>query len=388
MANRSGKHKLSPTQISLGVPTQWALYDSDGNLLLREGATVEGDHQIESLIRRGAYYYTGPALTEYKPPDPVSSQASSYEMVNGLLNQLETAHQGLVSAVSSPLTLGLLQSLIKRIQAVCKANPDAILGTTQLIIHAPSSLIHALHCSLICEIAGARLGWPESDRIPLIGAALTQNIGLFALQSVLDNQKTPLTPEQQKQIEEHPKRSAELLVKVGLRDRRWLQIVLQHHERLDGSGYPRQLTADRIIPETRLLAIIDSYVAMTRPRIYRQTMRSQEAMKELFKHRGQAIDGRMSELFLRAMGLFAPGCLVRRSTGEVAIILAAGPTPDRVIISSITDKQSRSLESPAPPEEINTTDISGVLNLTDHEKLVAHLGQIWPDPQMAGTLDT
>lgn len=79
--------------------------------------------------------------------------------------------------------------------------------------------------------------------------------------------------------------------------------MLQSHERLDGSGYPRGLAEEQIIPEARLLSIVDSYVAMTRPRSYRETFRSQYAMKELFKLRGQTIDAELSELLLRVMGL-------------------------------------------------------------------------------------
>jgi hypothetical protein len=51
-----------------------------------------------------------------------------------------------------------------------------------------------------------------------------------------------------------------------------------------------------------------------------------------------------------------------------------------LVVSTITDTRSHSLEKPAPPVVIDITEVSGVLNLTDYEKLVAHMGQIWPDP--------
>lgn len=377
-----GKQKLSPTQIRLGVPVKWALFDANGNLLLREGATIETENQVESLMRCGAYYYTGPDLTRYKPPDTQSGQTNSYYVVNSLLQRLEDVFNLIAKPSHTPVLVRQLLKLVIDIQAVCAANSNAVLGTTQLIIHAPSTLVHALHCSLICEVAGSRLGWDKRERIPLVAAALTQNIGLLAFQKILENQRSPLSDEQRSWVQEHPKKSVEMLITAGVKDRRWLQIVLQHHERLDGTGYPRGLQGESIIGEARLLAIVDSYVAMTRPRLYRQTLRSQGAIKELFKQSGQAIDTKLSELFLDVMGLFAPGCLVRRLSGEVAIVLATGSTPEKIILSNITDKRSRSLEDPAPPERIDTKEITGVLNLTDYEKLVAHLGNIWPDLQL------
>lgn len=379
MTLASGKQKLSPTQIRLGVPVKWSLFDGNGNLLLREGATIETDNQIESLMRCGAYYYTGPNLTRYAPTHPSTASNSSYQVVNSLLKRLEDSLDLIGRPGKGPQFIRQLFKLILDIQKVCTADGNAALGTTQLIVHAPSTLVHALHCALICEISGSRFGWDKRERIPVVAAALTQNVSLMEFQGLLVKQTSPLTDEQRQRVQQHPKRSAEMLVKSGVKDRRWLQIVLQHHERMDGSGYPRGLSGDTILLEARLLAIVDSYVAMTRPRTYRQTLRSQDAMKELFKQRGQEIDNQLSEMFLGVMGFFAPGCLVRRLSGEVAIVVATGSTPEKVVLSSITDKHSRSLESPEPPQEIETTKIGGVLNLIDHEKLVAHLGSIWPD---------
>lgn len=379
MTLASGKQKLGPTQIRLGVPVKWSLFDANGSLLLREGATIETDNQIESLMRCGAYYYTGPNLTRYVPPQPATSGSSSYQVVNTLLKRLEESLDLIGHPGKGPQFIRQLLKLIIDIQKVCSADANAALGTTQLLIHAPSALVHALHCALICEIAGSRFGWDRRERIPVVAAALSQNVSLMDFQGQLVRQTTPLTDQQRERILQHPKRSAEMLVKAGVKDRRWLQIVLQHHERMDGSGYPRGVSGENILLEARLLAIVDSYVAMTRPRTYRQTLRSQDAMKELFKQKGQEIDSQLSELFFGVMGFFAPGSLVRRLSGEVAIVVATGSTPETVLLSSITDKHSHSLESSEPPEEIETTKIGGVLNLIDYERLVAHLGNIWPD---------
>ena len=379
MTLASGKQKLSPTQIRLGVPVKWSLFDANGSLLLREGATIETDNQIESLMRCGAYYYTGPDLTRYAPPHSSSSGNSSYEVVNTLLKRLEDSLDLIGRPGKEQQFIRQLLHLILDLQKVCSADPNAVLGTTQLIIHGPNAVVHAMHCAMICEIVGSRFGWDKRERIAVVAAALTQNVSLIEFQGLLDKQTSPLTDEQRERVQQHPKRSAEMLIQSGVKDRRWLHIVLQHHERMDGSGYPRGLSGDKILLEARLLAIVDSYVAMTRPRTYRQTLRSQDAMKELFKQRGQEIDSQLSELFLGVMGFFAPGCLVRRLSGEVAIVVATGSTPEKVVLSNITDKHSRSLETPGPAQETETTKIGGVLNLIDYEKLVAHLGNIWPD---------
>lgn len=379
MAQSSGKQRLGATQIRMGVPIKWALFDPNGNLLLREGAIVETEQQVESLMRAGAYYYTGPNLTEYRPLQPGVAPQSTYELVCSFIQRLETAFDAVENGGNGATFSRQIDDLVLDIQAACGESPAALLGSTQLIMHAPTTLVHALHCALVCEIAAARLAWTPRARVPLIAAALTQNIGLLKLQNTLDKQESPLTDEQRQVIRDHPRSAVKLLHQLGVDDRLWLNTVLQHHERLDGSGYPRGLSGQAIIREARLLAIVDSYVAMTRPRVYRQTLRSRDAIKELFKQRGQAIDGRLSDQFIGAVGLFAPGSLIRRLRGEVAVAYAIAPHPEKLIVSTITDARSRPLDKPASPVIIDITEVSGVLNLIDYELLVAHMGQIWPD---------
>ena len=368
------RQQLDPSKIHLGLPLEYDLFDRHANLLLRKGAVVESEQIIESLMRSGAYFYTGPNLTQYQPHKD-ESDGTVYSQVCSLLAKLEAIYHQLDHPPQKQRLASEISSLVEKIQEGCSQDPNALLGTTQLIIHGPGTLLHALHCALICEIAGSRLGWEDTARKPLIAAALTQNVGLWGVLGTLEKQNTPLTGSQQALVKEHPKRSVETLHKYGVRNRRWLQAVLQSHERLDGSGYPRGLAEEQIIPEARLLAIVDSYVAMTRPRAYRETFRSQYAMKELFKLRGQTIDAELSELLLSVMGLFPPGCLVRLISGEAGIVLN-NRDANTVRLSIIGDKQTNPLETPAAPIEVQVTEISGVLNLSDYEKLVAHLGTV------------
>lgn len=381
MSESTGKKIVQQAQLKLGLPTPWALFDGLGNLLLSEGTPIENEKQIESLIHRGAYYYLGPDLTTYKPSGQLDSPVSTYSVVTNLLERLERRFTKLeqFQEQEDQAFVRQIVKLVIDIQSTCAENPDAVLGTLQLILDAPGSVAHPLQCALICEIAADRLGWGVLDRIPLIAAALTQNIGMLGIQSALETQTTPLSREQREIINAHPKRSALMLKKLGVNDRRWLRSVLQHHERLDGSGYPSGLAGEEVTMEAQLLAIADSYVAMTRPRAYRPSLRSTHAMSQLFKEGGHAVDKGLSKLFLRVMGLFAPGSLLRLTTGEVGIVFANGQKSDTPVVSVITDRRSQSLDAPQPPVEVNANDISGVLNLNDYAKLVAHLGAIWPD---------
>lgn len=379
MAEPSGKQILKASQLKLGLPIPWSLFDMRGNLLLSEGTVVETEIQIERLISREAYYYLGPDITQYKPPVKEQLSWSSYRIVASLIERIEET-LALASSVDKDQTfIRNLMRLVSDIQAVCSENPSAILGSCQLMLEAPTSIIHALQSAVTCEIAASRMGTGVLDRIPLVAAALTQNLSILDLQQTLAKQMTPLTKEQSSLISDHPAASVELLSNLGVNDPRWIAAVLQHHERLDGSGYPKGLKQDQISAEARLLAIVDSYVAMTRPRKYRHALRTKSAMNEIFKQRGKAIDAELGKSFLKVMGLFSPGSLVRLSSGEIAIVSASGNNLETTVVVIISDEQSNPLEQPKPPKSISINDIGGVMNLNEQRILVAHQGAIWPD---------
>ena len=84
------------------------------------------------------------------------------------------------------------------------------------------------------------------ERATLVAAALTSDIGMREIQQALFEQTAPLSSEQKAIVSAHPNRSCELLQAAGVEDKRWLQAIEQHHERVDGTGYPKGLAGDAI----------------------------------------------------------------------------------------------------------------------------------------------
>jgi HD-GYP domain-containing protein (c-di-GMP phosphodiesterase class II) len=95
----------------------------------------------------------------------------------------------------------------------------------------------------------------------------------------------------------------------------------EHHERLDGSGYPQGISGAQISLFGRISAIADSFSAMTSERPYDVTRSSFDAMKELFKEAGAKLHAPLVEEFVQAIGVFPVGSMIELSSGEVAIVL-------------------------------------------------------------------
>src|SRR5204862_3889390 len=109
-------------------------------------------------------------------------------------------------------------------------------------------------------------------------AALTMNLAIVDLQDVLYRQQT-MTPEQREAIAEHPADAVKKLATLGVRDPLWLSIVEQHHEFLDGSGYPKKLAGDAVIREAQVIGLADRYCAAVTERTYRQPVAPDVALE-------------------------------------------------------------------------------------------------------------
>lgn len=106
-----------------------------------------------------------------------------------------------------------------------------------------------------------------------------------------------------------------------MKDKLWLELVEQHHEKLDGSGYPKQLKGTEIKSEALVLALADVYSAIITPRVYRGPIRLNDFLRDLFVERGSKFDDSLTKIFIHEVGLYPPGIYVRLDSGDLAVVV-------------------------------------------------------------------
>lgn len=371
--------EITITELKVGAELPWSVYDRNGALLLPAGTLINSGQQVDRLLASKARRYI-PLPTpiapnkEKKQAEPVTA----VQIVMILLDRMEDAYDLVHDDLDDSFTRRIMQ-LVFDIQTVCSENADAIMGTMQLLYDAPHGLVHPLHAAILCEVACRRMGQGPLERFPIVAAALTHDIGMYEIQQQLFEQTTPLNSDQQHIIKTHPQRACGLLRKKGVTEKRWLDPVLHHHERLDGSGYPDGLKGEQLSHETKLLAIADCYSAMIRPRAYRGRILPKEALKELFQQRGNTIDSELARLFINVLGIFSPGSLVKLSSGEAAIVTGQTRNISEPKVALIADGDGKRLEK----ARIIETDeqhlkIKGMLCPLENNHLIEGLGTIWP----------
>ncbi len=221
------------------------------------------------------------------------------------------------------------------IQGLVEYDSDALLGAVHLADQFPYPVHHPMQIAVLTELILERLQVEQAVRLSVLAAALTGNIAMNPYQQRLHQQKTPLNDQQREVINRHPLQSAQKLEAAGVDDVLWLELVAQHHEKLDGTGYPRKLQGDAIRREARILALADVYSAMVTHRPYRNPIKHRDTLRDIFTQRGSKFDSKLTLLFLNELGVYPPGVYVRLNNGELAVVIGRTPDPRSPLVASI-----------------------------------------------------
>ena len=178
-------------------------------------------------------------------------------------------------------------------------------------------------------------GLPISEVTTIRRAGLVHDLGRLGVSNAIWDKPGPLTDTELERVRQHPYLTERMLSKISALDRS-REIASRHHERLDGSGYPRGLTAVSLTAPDRLLAAADAYHAMTEPRPYRPSLVAEAAAVNLrLEARAGRLDGEAVNAVLKAAGHRAPARrewpngLTAREV-EVLQLLARGHTTKEI----------------------------------------------------------
>lgn len=157
------------------------------------------------------------------------------------------------------------------------------------------------HCERVTEYSLAiarRMGLNEEELLSLEFAGLLHDIGKVGIPNEIINKKGRLTNEEYDMIKKHPVIGYDLLKEMPFLDS-CNRILLQHHERMDGKGYPYGLESDNIDKLAKILAVADAFDAMTTLRPYRKDVLSNEqAIAEFSKNKNTQFDGVVVDVFV------------------------------------------------------------------------------------------
>lgn len=201
-------------------------------------------------------------------------------------------------------------------------NPDALVLLSALKERGGYFLTRAMNRSIYMIMFARFLGMEQADieRAGLVG--LLQDIAMVQLPETMVGRKGPLTPEELRVVRSHVLMGAEILAATHGLPPEIAKFAAMHHERHDGSGYPRALRGADLGAIGASAGLVDTYGAMTSERPYANAMPPSSALGMLHKWRGTAFHPELVEEFIRCIGVFPVGSVVELNSGEVGIVIS------------------------------------------------------------------
>jgi len=328
--------KLVASQVKVGWPLPFGIRDADGHLLLAQGQTVASDSQLEALLERGIYVDMEEVRAAKARRDAEAKTARTstvFDHWDQTIWQLERLFKLALHPDDS--FAGQCQAFVQHFMALVKRDPDVAIYLSMR--QDPKrlqtyGLTHHLHTSLICLLMGERLGWPQPRVHALMQVSLTMNVAIWELQGRLASVGR-ISDGQRATIRAHPQEASRLLMAAGVTDPEWLEALVQHHERPDGTGYPHGLTA--VSELAAAVSLADVFMAKISPRAERRPLRIQDAARQMFQ---ESKGSPMAAAIIKEYGIYPPGDFVQLASGESAVVIRRGAHAHNPQVTAITDR--------------------------------------------------
>ncbi len=203
--------------------------------------------------------------------------------------------------------------------------PDAIINLLAVKSFDDYTYAHSINVATLALTIGHAMNLSKPDLQVLGTGALLHDVGRLRLDLAVLQKKGTLTDKEFEGIREHPRLGLEILKPCADLDPRVREIVLSHHEKFQGGGYPDGLKGKDIPLFARIVSIADVYDALTSPRPYRPPIKPYEAIRILLSNIDNQFDPEILAVFLKRVSLFPPGSMVRLSDGSVALVIRPNP---------------------------------------------------------------
>jgi len=259
--------------------------------------------------------------TRYAEKQNIASELSdanrTYQAAKSHIKLLFSSVQ-LGQALSTEETHGVVSECVNKVMQ----NPNALLWLTRLKNTDDYTAEHSINVSLLAIALGRHMEMERWELENLGICALLHDIGKLNVADEILNKPSPLTAAEFSEMAKHTIYAKKLLMERSDIYPGAVDVAYNHHERLDGKGYPRGIDASKISLFTRIVTIVDAYDAMTSDRCYKKGLSSLDALRIINKHKGTQFDADAAQKFIAMIGLYPPGYLMEMKNGEVGIILS------------------------------------------------------------------
>ncbi len=340
-------------QVSVLVPGMILakdVFQANGILLLNKDTILTAE-----LITKLKFW----GFQEVEVEEPPISLKDQQEAV--IAPQIAAAHDRVIDITENMLSSGdakdidpnLLRGMVGDLGSQIDLNTNVLLNLSHIKTHDNYLFSHVTNVAILAMIIGKELKLNEQELRDLGLSALLHDFGMTQIDHSLYDKGQTLSPEEWLEIKQHPNYSMDLLQQSGSFSEAILRGIREHHERIDGSGYPQGLQGSNIHLFGKIIAVADVYDACISPRKHRKRMTPYEGLKNLLSQ-PHLFDIKILKSFVACMAIYPIGSFVKLNTGETAKVIGINQgAPFRPEIRIYLARNGELLK---PPVRINLFD--------------------------------
>ncbi len=305
-----------------GMIVEKPVYDLNGSLLLNRGLELKKDY-IHHLKRMDVpfIYIEDNFIPDVKIEDVILDETRA-RAVNTVRNILEEAQR---QPPGSNLGLVLEQrnfgEVVDEIVDQLIENPELMINMADIRSSDTYTFGHSVNVAVLALTTAIAQGGYSRKQLRQIGSgSLLHDLGKIKIPLEILNKRGPLTRDEFASVQKHPEDGHIIVSRQGILEGPAADIILQHHERNDGNGYPHNLKEEEISPLAKMVAIADIYDALTSDRPYRKGFPPHRAL-EIMETMGDILDNEMLQALLNHIAAYPVGTLVKLSTGEIGVVV-------------------------------------------------------------------
>ena len=345
------KKEVSVEQLQFGVYISELDRPWQGTPFMFQGFILNNDRQLETLkqyckkviidLEKGSdlddrKLKGGPPSTAPKPPSLLTTIKHKVKYEEKASVDVELPHaraaqaraEGVIQEMLGSVKAGKAIDAPRVREAVTSMtdsvvrNPDAMLLLTKMKEKGERNLDRAVGVSIYMITFGRFLQLPR-EQLDLLGMlGLLQDVGKMRLPSDLLEKTDPLSDTEHQTCRTHVTHSVNILKETTGIPPELPSLAGLHHERYDGSGYPKGLKGQEIGLFGTIAGLVDCFDALTHPRPYGEALAPSNALSMLYGWRDTSFDGPLVEQFIQCIGIYPVGAIVELNSGEMGIVIA------------------------------------------------------------------